>query len=133
MAGQCLRGQPEAAWGSLHQVAPAGSHEAQAPEHALLAPAARHLIGELGGGRSRGGKITPISSGRMRPAIPLGGAGRGRGGECFAQGGDGGGHRSWLERQGGGGEPESLERSRRGERPRQVWVGLTDPGPGRLG
>jgi hypothetical protein len=63
-----------------------------------------------------GGKTTPISSGRKRPAIPLGGAGRGRGGGCFAQGGDGGGHRSWPERQGsGGGEPESPVRLRRGE------------------
>jgi hypothetical protein len=28
---------------------------------------------------------------------------------------------------------QSPARSRRGERPRQVWVGLTDPGPDRLG
>jgi hypothetical protein len=28
---------------------------------------------------------------------------------------------------------QSPARSRRGEGPRQVWVGLTDPGPGRLG
>jgi hypothetical protein len=47
--------------------------------------------------------------------IPFGGAGRGRRGECFAQGGDGGVHRSWPERPGGGGgEPESPEREGRG-------------------
>jgi hypothetical protein len=38
MAGQCLRGQPEAAWGRLHQGAPASSHQAQAPEPAHQAP-----------------------------------------------------------------------------------------------
>jgi hypothetical protein len=32
--------------------------------------------------------------------IPLGGAGRGRRGECFAQGGGGGGHRSWPGKAG---------------------------------
>jgi hypothetical protein len=51
----------------------------------------------------RGG-ITPISSGRKRSANPLGGASRERGGERFAQGGDGGGHRGWPERPGDGGD-----------------------------
>jgi hypothetical protein len=37
MAGQCLRGQPEAAWGHLHQDAPARSRATQAPEGAQLA------------------------------------------------------------------------------------------------
>jgi hypothetical protein len=55
MAGQCLRGQPEAAWGGLHQDAPASSHQAQAPELAQQAPARRGTAaGVLNGDRSRG-------------------------------------------------------------------------------
>jgi hypothetical protein len=48
----------------------------------------------------------PISSGRKQTANPFGVAGRGRVGECFAQGGDSGGHRSWPERPSDdGGDP----------------------------
>jgi hypothetical protein len=67
--------------------------------------------------------------------IPFGGAGRGRGGECFAQGGDGGGHRSWPERPGGGGDPESPVRSRGRERSaRGARLGrVNDPDPSRVG
>jgi hypothetical protein len=51
-------------------------------------------------------ETTPISSGRKQTVNPFSVAGRGRLGECFAHGGDGGGHRSWPERPGnGGGDP----------------------------
>jgi hypothetical protein len=70
MARQCLRGRPGVAEGRLHPDAPGAPHLAlppanvhadQALEHALQAqqsPAARHLIGELGGGRFPSGKTT---------------------------------------------------------------------------
>jgi hypothetical protein len=45
----------------------------------------------------------PISSERKRSAIPFGGAGRGRVGEHFTQGGSNRGYRSWPEKRGGGG------------------------------
>jgi hypothetical protein len=68
MARQCPHGRPGAAEGRLHRDAPgaphlalppAKAHAAQALEHAQHAqqsPAARHLIGELGGGRSQEGR-----------------------------------------------------------------------------
>jgi hypothetical protein len=69
------------------------------------------------------GESNPISSERKRSAIPFGGAGIGRGGEHFAQGGGSRGHRSWLERPGGGGDP-SRQRDR-GEREEceRGWAG----------
>jgi hypothetical protein len=57
----------------------------------------------------------PISSERKRSVIPFGGAGRGRRGEHFAQGGGSRGHRSWPERLGSGGGDPSCQRDR-GER-----------------
>jgi hypothetical protein len=60
------------------------------------------------------GKITPISSERRRPAKPLGGAGRGSGGEYFAQGGIGVGRRNlpeWPSDRGG--DPVARGREKR--------------------
>jgi hypothetical protein len=73
---------------------------------------------------------------RRRPANLLGRGERGSRGEHFAVGGGGGTRRSRLESPGdGGGDLGFARESReeRGARARQVWVGLTDPGPGRLG
>jgi hypothetical protein len=79
MARQCPRGRPGAAEGRLHRDAPGAPYlalppviarVAQALEHARHAqqpPAARHLIGELGSGKSRGGGP---------PRSPQGGSGR---------------------------------------------------------
>jgi hypothetical protein len=79
MARQCPRGRPCAAEGRLHRDAPGAPHLALPPakarvaqalehaQHAQQSPAARHLIGELGGGRSRGGRP---------PRSPRGGSGR---------------------------------------------------------
>jgi hypothetical protein len=72
-------------------------------------------------------EITPISSGRKRSANPLREAGRGRGGEHFTQGGDGGGYRSRPEWPGGGGSDPDRQRDR-GEREESVggWAGSVD-------
>jgi hypothetical protein len=52
--------------------------------------------------------------------IPLGGAGRGRIGECFTPIGNGGGHRSWPGKAGdGGGDPD--RQLDRGEREESEW------------
>jgi hypothetical protein len=73
---------------------------------------------------------------RTRPANLFGVGERGSRGERFAQGGSGGAHRS---RPGspddGGGDLgfAGVSREERGARTRQFWVGLTNPGPGRLG
>jgi hypothetical protein len=79
MARQCPRGRPGAAEGRLHRDAPGAPHLALPPakarvaqalehaQHAQQSPAAKHLISELGGGRSRGGRP---------PRSPRGGSGR---------------------------------------------------------
>jgi hypothetical protein len=75
MAGQCLRGQPEAVWGGLHQDAPASSHQAQAPELAQQAPAQwGTAAGVLSGNRSWGeGPIRSpqVGSGRRNHLVEL--------------------------------------------------------------
>jgi hypothetical protein len=81
-------------------------------------------------------KINLISSERRRPAIPLGGAGRGRGVEHLAQGGGSSGHRSWPEKPGDGGGDPGHQRDR-GEREESEWgwAGSVDrprPEPGQL-
>jgi hypothetical protein len=73
---------------------------------------------------------------RRRSANLFGGGERGSRRERFAQGGGDRAHRS---RPGspddGGGDLgfAGVSREERGARTRQVWVGLTDPGSGRLG
>jgi hypothetical protein len=75
MAGQCLRGQPEAAWGGLHQVAPASLHQAQAPELAPQAPARWGTVaGVLSGDRSWGGgpvRSPQLGHGRRNHLVEL--------------------------------------------------------------
>jgi hypothetical protein len=81
------------------------------------------------------GKINPISSERRRPAILLGGAGRGRGVEHLAQGGGNSGHRSRPGKPGDGGGDPGRQSDRGGER-RASGAGLgrlTDPDPSRVG
>jgi hypothetical protein len=75
MAGQCLRGPPEAAWGRLHLGAPASSHLVQAPEPAHQAPDRWETAAEvLGGDRSWGeGPIRSpqVESGRRNYLVEL--------------------------------------------------------------
>jgi hypothetical protein len=143
MARQCPRGRPGAAEGGLHRDAPGAPHLALPPASARASFAcSASSSGETPHQSARRrqiprGETTPISSGRKRPAILFGGAGRGRRGECFDHGGDGGGHRCWPEGLGGGvGDPESPVRSRGRERSaRGGWAGSGDrprPEPGRL-
>jgi hypothetical protein len=73
MAGQSLRGQPEAAWGSLHQATPGASQldastgehqETQAPEQAQLAQQALH-----GEAPHQGCSETAVPEGRDHPDL----------------------------------------------------------------
>jgi hypothetical protein len=77
-----------------------------------------------------------ISLVRRWPANLFGGGERGSRGEHFAQGGSGGAHQSRLGSPDNGGGNLGfigVSQEERGARTRQVWVGLTDPGSGRLG
>jgi hypothetical protein len=161
MAGQCLCGQPEAAWGSLHRSGNGGTRSNPiwaASTHTCIAttrstaaqPPHFHLREAVGdrkrparfwarwqqGGGSPSGVKPRISSVRRRPANLLGRGERGSRVERFALGGGGGTRRSRPESLGNGGGDlgfVGVSREERGARSRQVWVGLTDPGPGRLG
>jgi hypothetical protein len=145
MAGQCLRGQPEAAWGSLHQAAPGAPHLGTSTgEHtrstntgasSASSSSARHCIRGARRWWIPRGKTTQISSERRQSTIPIGGVERGRREECFAQGGDSGDHRGWPERPGGGGgDPASLESSSSERGGEGAGLGrLTDPDPSRFG
>jgi hypothetical protein len=73
---------------------------------------------------------------RRRPANLLSGGKRGSRGEHFSLGGGGGARRSRPgspDDDGGDLGFAGVSREERGAWTRQVWVGLTDPGPGRLG
>jgi hypothetical protein len=150
IAGQCLRGRPEAARGWLHQAltestTPRRFHRrvlVQLKHQRLLS---KHMKGDLvkyqtGGDwwrRIPRGNTTQVSSERRRPAIPLGGAGGGRWGEWFTQGGDDDGRRSRPEWPGDGGGDPDRQRSRRetGRRASGTGLGRFDrprPEPGWL-
>jgi hypothetical protein len=145
MAGQGLRSQPEAAWGSLHQATPGASLlDASTGEHSRgsstrassASPStSRHRIGEARRRQIPREETTQIYSERRQLTNPFDGDGIGRGGEYLAQGGDGGDHRSWPEKPGGGGDAVSLVSSRGERGARGGWAGLVDrpiPEPGQL-
>jgi hypothetical protein len=148
MAGQCLRGRPEAAQGRLHRahrehhttaLPPASTHTSQAPVVAQQAPgegSARHRVGGDWRWQKPRGNHPQISSERKLPSNPIGGGGRGSWGDCFALSVGGGGHRSWPEWSGDGGGDLGFARAHEEERGRERglgWVGLTDPDPSRVG
>jgi hypothetical protein len=160
MVGQCLHGQPEAAWGSLHRSGNGGTRSnpiwaasthactattcstAAPPPHVHLGVAtgdrkwpARFWVQWQQGDRSPSRVKPQISSVRRRPTNLFGGGERGSRGECFTLGGGSGVHRSWPERPGSGGDPVSPVSSR-GEREESEGAGLdrlTDPDPSRVG
>jgi hypothetical protein len=114
----------------LHHDHRRGAHQQQEKEVMKLAWRRQRVMFPSG--------IPPrISSVRKRPANLLSGGKKGSRGEHFALGGGGGTRRNRPESPGDGGGDLGVTRERvegeRRERPRQVWVGLTDPGPGRLG
>jgi hypothetical protein len=114
------------------------THTSQPPvvaQQALGEGSARHRVGGDRRRQKPRGNQPQISSERKLPSNPVGRGGRGPRGDCFAPGVGGGSHRSWPEWSGDGGGGKGSQRSSRGRgaSSRQVWVGLTNPGPSRLG
>jgi hypothetical protein len=149
MARQCPRGRPGVAEGRLHRDAPGAPHLAlppastsgvqalEHPQRAQQVPEARRHIRVLGGGRSQAGRPPRSPRGGSRRRFYLvelvEGAEASVSPKVATAEATGAGRRGQVAVVAIRSHRRERESRGRGERLRRVWVGLTDPGPGRLG